>query len=518
MSPDAFALADSTAAVPHVAARVLATPSLYYKALSRATGPSSLTILESIVYLLYSSSAHIPVYSARTLSIFFKMCNPLSVSSFPNAVIPVSQHSFDSVPRHAASPEPISPKPRQGRPRKLSLGRSRAHNSNDTLSPVGSDVEDVPPSPLLFRPSTEYAKPWLYNPGSYEHPYLSRSSTPHSRSPTPTLSAPRSIKESIEHLGLLPMQCRAPSPYPPEQVLSVRRCPSPWAKECALPPIPPLPPAKDKRDEDLEFASPITPESAGSSDSGSSCIGASGHPSEPSPTASTFTITSTESNETATNDDDFVIDCKPHMSEAHYRSKTPIPVAHHHAQGQDKSFPLTRTLPDPCISVIPATPRTPGYHHGTPNRAATAPADMRLRPEGERSASPSPSLALSFSRLGLRRMASKTLLFGRKAASASDLHARPSHTDLVPREAASARTSIDTVVERLVRSPSPTAGLRAFDARTVHAGYRASAAKAERCSVELATMTDRGEIRVPRTMNEVIPTLRSFKIPSHIPF
>lgn len=443
------------------------------------------------------------------------MCAALPVSSLPNAV---PKHSFEPVPRFTASPEPISPRSRRehGRIRKLSLKRSKACSPTHPFSPEESGNEDYAScAPLVFRSAVDGEHHVIY-PDSCGRPLRSRSPLPHSYSPAPAHSAPLTVKE---HLALIASKQRALIDYtsPLEELSHCGRVA--WVPDRTLPPLPTLVPAKCRGDRDNQF-SPISPESAASWDSGSSCAGETGCllP-EPSPVSSTFTIASTtaHSDDGETSCNDRFIDCTPTPKPTPVRAVTALPLNKYYV---DKALPVVPALTAPHISVIPATPRTPRLHTTSPDRVAVAPWE-EMSPTDEpsypsRAASPSPSVTLSFSRLGLRRMASKTRLFGRKIASASDLHEIPTTSDLRPRETASARTSVDTMLDRSTHT-LPSMTRHSADAYTRPSGIHALVDDTdERCSVEIAMLTERGEIRESRYIHEVIPTLRSLKIPSHI--
>ncbi|KAI0330107.1 hypothetical protein GY45DRAFT_1346164 [Cubamyces sp. BRFM 1775] len=461
-------------------------------------------------------------------------------------------------------------------------------HSPASLSPAESD--DVPLSPMVFHPNEDFEKNRL---SFYElpPPAASSPSSPQNEMPSPVVFSHPNL--SSPTLALLPTETQPQAHPPPVFPLTSSALLEARLKR----PLPPLPKvftypgdaaAEPRRHRPSELttscgggrgsraASPSSSDELRDNDSvtvfsaSPSPSGASSH----SPATSTYTTASSDFPDSSKADCFPRADSLPHPTKPKHLALT-IPV-----RSQSAPLPhadMQRTVvASPHISVTPASPVPPGLYsmkspggwkrirtasetsivlasdtedNVEPPKQASAPHPLPVSLPAARSPSPAPSLAPSTSsaksttksspKSTLRRIASKTKLFGRRTMSTSTSSSDPWTTTGDDDDTIVGHSSASSFDDQTLRggvrarSESP---LGTSERRAVHviddsncclekgllalATPPSSADRVPRAirRLEIAevTLTPMGDVWEARELEEVIPKLRQLRAPAKI--
>ncbi|KAI0819465.1 hypothetical protein BC628DRAFT_1423738 [Trametes gibbosa] len=407
----------------------------------------------------------------------------------------------------------------------------------DAQSPASpAECDDPPLSPMVFHANDEYEKNRLsvYVPPQAPRAASSPSSpndTSEESSPIlfshPNLSSPTLVLPPLPVFPsshALAVRSRRPLPPLPKVVTVDDGCAAQTASRQALPALfwssgrtSPFGSDIDDRDSDSLTAVSLPPTPSSSS---------------PSTATSVYTTASSEPPDSVKQVDAFpraAVKPRPHALTISTRShSSPLPSQHMPASLADR-------FASPHISVTPASPVPPKQVSFRPTgkkRTRTASATSfviasdpeddpipRPRPHPPaRSVSPTPSLTPSMSSTKsaskststLRRIASKTMLFGRRKMSTSSDPWGEDDEDTVVGHGAS--YSLDDQSMRMrARSESP---LGSCDGPQRPADCVPRAMR--RVEIAEVTLTPHGDVWQERDLDEVIPKLRQLRAPTRI--
>ncbi|KAI0353369.1 hypothetical protein OH77DRAFT_623628 [Trametes cingulata] len=420
---------------------------------------------------------------------------------------------------------------------------SPGHSPNG-LSPAESD--DVPLSPMVFQPNEEYEKQRL---SYYPPPPRAAASTPASPNDTeapspvvfshPNLSSPTLILPPLPAFPSTSLEARLRRPLPP--LPKVVTHPGGDATETAS--RHELTTARYKGGRTSPYGSDVDERDSDSVTAFSPSPSASSH----SPSTSTYTTACSEPPDSGKAVDGFSRnESKPKLLTLSIPARSqsaPLPQ-------REMAAPFADHFVSPHIAVTPASPAPPSqfsHYAGGWKKLRTASATSivlasdteddpepapKVQPPLARSVSPAPSLSPSVSsnksgskpQSTLKRIASKTKLFGRRTmSSASDPWAADDDDSTVVGHGS---LSLDGQAMRpgmRARSESP---LGSGDSGSSRSGYSHRAAGVvsadsvpramRRVEIAEVTLTPHGDIWEARELDEVIPKLRQLRAPTKI--
>ncbi|KAI0367167.1 hypothetical protein BV20DRAFT_970806 [Pilatotrama ljubarskyi] len=469
-------------------------------------------------------------------TLFYPMALALPTPSSVAQTMPPTRSASIKSPPHCRTVMSIDvPSPAQRRD-----PPSPAHSRNG-LSPAESD--DAPLSPMIFQPNEEYEKQRL---SYYPPPPRAAASTPSSPNDTeapspvifshPNLSSPSVVLPSLPAFPETSLEARFRRPLPP--LPKVVTHPDGGATETASRHDPTAFRAKGGRAS--PYGSDVDERDSDSATAFSPSPSTSSH----SPSTSTYTTASSEPPESCKAVDMFS------NSEAKPRHLTlTIPARSQSAPLPPREMPVSfadRSV-SPHIAVTPASPQqAPQFAQqmGGWKKLRTAsetsivlasdteddPEPARKAQPPPRSASPAPSLAPSVSsaksaskpKSTLKRIASRTKLFGRRTmSSASDPWAEDDDSTIVGHGS----ISLDGQNMRpgaRARSESPLGSGDSGSGRSSYSqraglGCADSVPRAmRRVEISEVTLTPHGDVWEARELDEVIPKLRQLRAPTRI--
>ncbi|OBZ77617.1 hypothetical protein A0H81_02279 [Grifola frondosa] len=431
---------------------------------------------------------------------FLQMAVPLSVSSLPAQVMTEPSPS-DLECRIVVSTDPRRPSKRRGRINDLFLSNLE-HASPDHKGPA---LDDLPVSPIVFTRNEEYEKQRLSLISYW----------PRSSSSPPT---PNSMQRTPGSLGSSRQNLSSPSltNHFPVAAVAVEGPP-----RRPLPPLPRVVTRSEPRHLSSLRAALVDSKDTTSPSSGSRTGSDSAFFTPP--------FAQSPSSDTSHSDNADCVSAAASFSQsiekrARAPRSTPLPELPHEyimtsPYPDSPSSPVIFAPINPDISVIPASPLPPhvlqnkGYTKSRPRSSSSASSHLLRDHEdpASRAPSPAPSMTPSVSsirsgKFNLRRMVSKTRLFGRRNLSSSDLLGVDADAPTAAAPPPGSNSMDDGLLRTVLQAPS------SGEMRVLCEEPRVM----RRLEVAEVTLTAEGDVWEALELNDVIPKLRRLKASARI--